>query len=202
MPNNVLIADDDAVSRRLLEATLQGWGYEVRVATDGKAAWEMLSEPAAPRLAILDWMMPDLDGLQICRQLRRQPEGGRIYILLLTAKMQKEDIVVGLESGADDYVTKPFHLDELKARVAVGQRILELQDSLADRVRELEKALAEVKQLRGLLPICSYCKRIREGDEYSKSVEAYLAEHSEAKFSHGVCRDCYEKHVKPQLEKL
>ncbi len=202
MPNNVLIADDDAVSRRLLEATLQGWGYEVRVATGGKAAWKVLSEPGAPRLAVLDWMMPDLDGLQICRQVRQLPEGGRFYILLLTAKMEKEDIVVGLESGADDYVTKPFHLDELKARVAVGRRILELQDSLADRVRELEKALAEVRQLRGLLPICSYCKRIREGDEYSKSVEAYLAEHSEAKFSHGVCRDCYEKYVKPQLEKL
>ena len=198
----ILIADDDAVSRRLLEATLAGWGYKVSVATDGRAAWEMLSQPDAPRLAILDWMMPVLDGLEVCRKVRGQPQGGRFYILLLTAKMQKEDIVVGLESGADDYVTKPFHLDELRARVAVGQRIVELQDSLAERVEDLERALTEVKQLRGLLPICSYCKRIREGDEYTTSVEAYLAEHSEAKFSHGVCRDCYEKHVKPQLEKL
>ncbi len=84
----------------------------------------------------------------------------------------------------------------------MGRRILELQDSLADRVHELETALAEVTLLRGLLPSCSYCEWIREGEEYTKSVEAYLAEHSEAKFSHGVCRDCYEKYVKPQLEKL
>jgi len=84
----------------------------------------------------------------------------------------------------------------------VGQRIVELQDSLADRIEELERASAEVKQLRGLLPICSYCKRIREGEEYSKSVEEYLAEHTEAKFSHGVCSDCYEKFVQPDLDML
>ncbi len=198
----VLIADDDAVSRRLLEATLDGWGYEVVTATDGAAAWKMLSKPDTPRLAILDWMMPDLDGLEVCRRVRDQPHGDRLYILMLTAKMQKEDIVVGLQSGADDYIINPFHLDELKARVAVGRRILELQHSLADRIHELEHALAEVKQLRGLLPICSYCKRIREGEEYTKSVEEYLAEHSEAQFSHGVCRDCFEKFVKPDLERL
>ncbi len=159
-------------------------------------------KPEAPHLAILDWMMLDLDGLELCRKIRQHAEGGRSYILLLTAKMQKEDIVVGLQSGADDYIIKPFHLDELQARVAVGKRIVELQERLADRVQELERALSEVKRLRGLLPICSYCKRIREGDEYTKSVEAYLAQHSDAKFSHGVCRDCYERFVKPQLEML
>ena len=95
MSMNIVIADDDAVSRRLLEATLGGWGYEVLVATDGQAAWEMLSSAEAPHLAILDWMMPDLDGPELCRRIRRQAEGGRFYLLLLTAKMQKQDIVVG-----------------------------------------------------------------------------------------------------------
>ena len=198
----ILIADDDAVSRRLLEATLDGWGYEVVTATGGAAAWKMLSKPDAPHLAILDWMMPDLDGLEVCRRVRDLPGGDRLYVLVLTAKTQKEDVVAGLQSGADDYVLKPFHLDELKARVAVGRRIVELQDNLADRILALESALAEVKQLRGLLPICSYCKRIREGEEYSKSVEEYLTEHSEAQFSHGVCSDCFEKFVKPDLDRL
>ena len=124
------------------------------------------------------------------------------YVLLLTAKTQTDDIVTGLEAGADDYVSKPFHREELRARVNNGRRVVELQQHLADRVVELEDALTEVKRLSGLLPICAYCKRIREGDTYWQAVEAYLADHSEAQFSHCVCPDCYEKVVRPELEKM
>jgi response regulator RpfG family c-di-GMP phosphodiesterase len=110
--------------------------------------------------------------------------------------------VAGLDAGADDYVTKPFDREELRARVSTGQRIVELEERLADRVQELERALKEVKALSGLLPICAYCKRIREGEDYWQAVENYIEHHSDAHFSHGVCPDCYERIVKPELEKL
>jgi phosphoserine phosphatase RsbU/P len=198
----LLIAEDDMVSRRLLETTLVKWGYEVVVADDGSAAWEVMQGAAAPPLAILDWMMPGMDGIEVCRRVRRVPTATPPYLILLTAKGRREDIVMGLRSGANDYVTKPFDREELRARVQVGIRIVELQQSLAERVQALEEALARVKQLQGLLPICSYCKKIRDDQNYWQQVEGYIAEHSEAQFSHGICPECYEKVVKPELEQL
>lgn len=198
----ILIAEDDAVSRRVLEATLEKAGYEVIVTRDGDEAWKALDGDDPPRLLVLDWMMPGLDGTEICARLRRREDGQSFYILLLTAKTQKEEIVAGLRSGADDYIAKPFHHEELKARVQSGRRLVELQQGLADRIAELEQALAEVKQLSGLLPICAYCKRIKEGKDYWEAVEKYIAGHSQAQFSHAVCPDCYEKIVKPQLDKM
>jgi len=126
----ILVADDDAVSRRLLEATLRRWGYDVVVAEDGARAWEILQEEAAPQLAILDWVMPGLDGPQICGEVRCLGEQRYVYLLLLTAKSEKEDLVKGLEAGADDFLTKPFDAQELRARLRAGIRILELQEKL------------------------------------------------------------------------
>jgi len=198
----ILIADDDPVCRRVLEATLMKWGYEVRVTCDGLAAWRVLQQEDAPKLAILDWMMPEMDGLEVCRRVRETPRCRPPYLLLLTARGCKEDIVTGLEGGADDYITKPFDREELRARLHVGRRILELQRSLADRVRELEDALTSVKQLQGLLPICCYCKKIRDDHNYWQRVEAYIASHANVQFSHGICPDCFESVVKPELEKI
>ena len=198
----ILIAEDDPVSRRVLEATLQKWSYDLTVTCDGDEAWTALNTDDAARLVILDWMMPGLDGPEICRRLREREDGGLFYVLLLTAKNQPEDIVAGLEAGADDYVTKPFNREELRARVQTGQRIIRLQEKLADRVVELEQALRQVKTLHGLLPICAYCKRIREGQMDWQQLESYIASHSDAHFSHGVCPDCYDRIVKPQLETL
>jgi phosphoserine phosphatase RsbU/P len=198
----ILIAEDDMVSRVLLEATLIKWGYEVTVACDGVAAWGLLQSDDPPPLAILDWMMPGLDGLQICRKIRDIPTTTPPYLILLTAKGRREDIVTGLQAGADDYVTKPFDREELHARVQVGMRIIELQHSLADRVKALEEALARVKQLQGLLPICSYCKKIRDDQNYWQQVENYISKHSEAQFSHSICPDCYESLVRPELDQL
>lgn len=202
LTRGIFVAEDEPVSRRLLQSTLESWGFNTDVTDNGTDAVEQLKKPHPPRLVILDWMMPGLDGPEVCRRLRKLPGGDRFYILLLTAKMEKEDICAGLQSGADDYITKPFHRDELHSRIAVGQRIILLQDRLQHRVVELEKALHEVQLLRGLLPICSYCKRIREGEQYQQSVEAYLAQHSAAKFSHGVCPDCYDRYVRPGLDDL
>ena len=153
-------------------------------------------------MAILDWMMPGMDGTEVCRRVRQAPSTTSTYIILLTAKSSKEEVVMGLEAGADDYLIKPFDRAELRARLQVGVRVVELQRSLAERVAELEDSLARVKQLQGLLPICSYCKSVRDDQNYWQRVESYISNHSEVQFSHSICPPCYEKVVQPQLEKF
>jgi phosphoserine phosphatase RsbU/P len=197
----ILIAEDDVVSRRALEATLNKWGYQVQVVADGAAAWEALQGDNAPKLAILDWMMPKIDGVEVCRRIRAELRLETTYLILLTAKGTKEDLVAGLDGGADDYLVKPFNRDELKARVQVGLRVVNLQSRLADRVRQLEAALSRVKQLQGLLPICSYCKKIRNDGNYWQQIDSYFAETADARFSHGICPACYETVVQPQLNR-
>jgi diguanylate cyclase (GGDEF)-like protein len=125
-----LIAEDDSVSRKALELTLKKWGYDVVAAKDGDVAWEILQGEDAPQLAILDWMMPGMDGAAICQKVRERTEQLYTYILLLTAKSEKQDIVAGLDAGADDYLTKPFDLHELRVRLRAGERILDLEDKL------------------------------------------------------------------------
>ena len=198
----ILVAEDDAVSRRALEVTLKRWGYDVVPAADGLSAWHVLQEKNAPRLALLDWVMPGMDGVEVCQNVRAQTDGEPSYLILLSAKATTEDIVAGLESGADDYVTKPVDLPELRARLKVGTRILDLQSALSERVRELGEALEHVRVLQGLLPICSYCKKVRDDQNYWQQVESFLSAHSELRFSHGICPECYEKAVRPGLEKL
>jgi DNA-binding response OmpR family regulator len=198
----VLIADDEATSRHLTRATLGGWGFEVLVAVDGGEALRILEGSSPPEIALLDWMMPGVDGLEVCRRLRAAMPNAATYIILVTVRGGLENVVQGLEAGADDYITKPFDARELRARLHAGVRIVQLQKALLERFRELEDALKRVKQLQGLLPICSYCKKIRNDRNYWEQVDAYVASHSEAQFSHGVCPDCYEAHLKPQLESL
>jgi DNA-binding response OmpR family regulator len=202
MNMKILIAEDDQVSRRLLEATLVKGGYDVIACSDGAEAWQVLQNGNAPPLAILDWMMPEMDGVEVCRRVHEMLTSQPTYLILLTAMGRKEDVVGGLEAGADDYVTKPFDREELLARVRVGLRVVELQRNLADRVRELEDALAQIKQLQGLLPICSYCKKIRDDQNYWQQIEYYIGQRSEAQFTHSICPDCYEQYVVPQLEEL
>jgi CheY-like chemotaxis protein len=161
-----------------------------------------MQQPDAPSLGIFDWQMPGMSGVELCQQVRSREESRHAYLLLLTSKNSKEDIVTGLEAGADDYLAKPFDRDELRARLHVGVRILQLQSELADRVRQLESALDNVKLLHGLLPICCYCKKVRNDSNYWQQVETYIMEHSAAQFSHGICPDCYESVVKPELEAL
>jgi phosphoserine phosphatase RsbU/P len=196
---DILIADDDAITRLMLENTLQRWGHRVFPAADGQSAYEALSRDDAPPLAILDWMMPQLDGPTICRRLRENPAKQFLYLILLTARADKQDIVDGLNSGADDYISKPFDSEELQARINVGVRMAALQQKFTERVAELEEALKRIKQLQGLLPICSYCKCIRNDENYWQRVEVYIGEHSDARFSHGICPKCFETVVKSQL---
>jgi sigma-B regulation protein RsbU (phosphoserine phosphatase) len=189
----ILIAEDDPVSCRILEMTLAAWGHEVSVATDGRAAWEVLRRADSPPLAILDIMMPEMDGCEVCRKVRQLSVGIPPYLILLTAMTAKEDVVRGIRAGANDYLTKPFHREELKVRVEVGVQMLELQRVLADRVKQLEEALSQVKQLQGLLPICSYCKKVRDDHNYWQKVDTYLSDRIDVQFSHGICPDCLDQ---------
>lgn len=198
----ILVADDDAVSRRILETHLTRFGHDVTAVGTGGDALRILKQPDAPPLAILDWMMPDVNGPEVCRQLRQMPVPSAVYIILLTARRDREDLIAGLTAGADDYMTKPFDPAELRARVQVGVRVAELQHSLAERVRQLEDALANIRQLQGLLPICCYCKKIRDDSNYWAQVEEYLTRHTAAQFSHAICPDCWKKVVEPQLASM
>jgi len=198
----VLVGEDDPVSRRLLGAVLRKWGYEVVSCTEGIEACSRLLGPEAPKMAILDWMMPGMDGPHICRKVREIPQSEPIYIILLTARGRSTDIVTGLEAGADDYITKPFDREALRARLKTGLRTLELQKRLADRIAELESTLCRVKQLQGLFPMCPSCKKVRDDRNYWEQIEEYVTEHSGAQFSHSICPACYERIVKPQLEEL
>jgi response regulator RpfG family c-di-GMP phosphodiesterase len=147
-------------------------------------------------------MMPGMDGIELTRKVRSNPQLNTTYIIMLTALIQKKDIVTGLKAGADDYITKPFDNKELHARIKVGVRIVELEKHLKDRIIELEEALKHIKRLQGLVPICAYCKKIRSDDNYWQQVEGYISERSDAEFSHSICPECYEEFVEPELEEL
>lgn len=170
----ILIAEDDPVSRRLLEVTLSKWGYEVTVCADGEAAWEALQQADAPQLVILDWMMPRMDGLQVCKKVRERGEHAAdlyVYIILLTAKSQKADMVTGLEAGADDYLTKPFDAQELRLRLRAGRRILDLRDELV-RAREIIREQARKDSLTQLYTRATVLERLQhELDRAQRSVE-------------------------------
>lgn len=189
----ILIAEDDSVSRLLLKSILSAHGHEVVTTANGQEAWKELEQAESPPLIVLDWMMPIMDGLEVCRRLRAKEKTKGAYVILLTAKDANEDIVAGLKAGANDYVTKPFEHEELVARVQVGERVIKLQAELTKRVAELEDALSQVKQLRGLLPICAHCKKIRDDSNYWQELETYFDRHSGVRFSHGICPDCREK---------
>lgn len=197
----ILIADDSYTARRHLRALVAEWGYFSIEAANGEEAWQLL-QADPPLLAILDWVMPGLDGLQLTRRIRESGAFKNLHIIMLTGMTESEQIVAGLNAGANDFITKPFKEAELQARVNVGARMVQLQLDLAKRVQELESAMAEISQLRGFLPICAYCKSVRNDDNYWQSVESYVAKHSHVKFSHGVCPHCLETRVLPELERL
>jgi C4-dicarboxylate-specific signal transduction histidine kinase len=142
----VLIAEDDSASRMALMAILRKWGHEVIVAEDGNQAWELLQREN-PKLAILDWMMPGIEGIELCRRIREQSDCDYVYVILLTAKVEKEDIVAGLDAGADDYITKPFDREVLRSRVAVGARIVQYETLLAEKNVQLQRFGSEMEKL-------------------------------------------------------
>lgn len=183
----VLLAEDDSVSRRILASQLSKMKQEVEEAEDGLVAWNAFQR-AKPDLVITDWMMPNVDGPELCRRIRNCHASSYTYIIILTALDRKQGYLEGMEAGADDFVTKPSNIIELNARLKVAQRILSLQK--------------HVSKLEGLLPICPKCKKIRTPQEKWEAVESFIMKRSDALFSHGICPECFERLMKPQLNEL
>jgi DNA-binding response OmpR family regulator len=191
---SLIIEDEKDIVEALRYNLEKEKGFSVLSATSGDEGLNLAFQ-VKPNLIILDIGLPGLNGYEVCRMLRRDVETRDIPILMVTARVSESDKVLGLELGADDYITKPFDWDELRARVRIGSRIVGLQQALGVRVNELQQALGSVRMLSGLLPICAYCKRIRDDQDYWKQIEHYLSEHSNARFSHGICPDCMRQHL-------
>jgi phosphoserine phosphatase RsbU/P len=179
-----LIAEDDEASRTILSAQLHKLGYDVVETEDGALAWEAFQREL-PSVVITDWIMPHVDGLELCRRIRSFKRPEYTYIIILTALDRRGAYLEGMRSGADDFITKPAEVAELTVRLGVARRILALQ--------------IQKHQLEILLPMCPKCKRIHAGGDRWESVEGYISERSDATFSHGICPECYEKIIQPQL---
>jgi phosphoserine phosphatase RsbU/P len=187
----ILVAEDEPVSQLALVRSLEQWGHQVETVADGLNACLRLTASDAPPLAILDWMMPGMDGVEVCERVRAAALRVDPYLIMLTGRNGRDALVQGLTAGADDFMTKPFDRVELQARVQVGVRVVNLQLALVDRIQELEQSRAREHSLRTLMPICSYCKKIRNDGNYWQMLERYMSENG-YEFTHGVCPDCLE----------
>jgi DNA-binding response OmpR family regulator len=187
-PMKILAVEDDAVARAVLRQALRRLGHEAIEAGDGEEAWELLQKEPV-RVIVSDWLMPKLDGLELCRRVRQRTHAEYTYFILLTgndatAENQRE----AADAGVDDFLTKPLDFDELWTRLRVAERIL--------------RYATQVKQLEEMMPICSYCKKIRDDQNYWQQIEGYINERTGSEFSHSVCPDCYQRVVLPELEGL
>jgi phosphoserine phosphatase RsbU/P len=193
----ILIAEDDVVTLTGITRLLRNWNYETIPVNNGDTAWEALQAEEAPLIVLTDLMMPGLNGDELCRLARKRLSHKPLHMILMTATaLTIEKKIDGLTAGADDYLAKPFDSRELLARLQVGERVLGLQIELRQRVAELEEALAQVKQLQGLLPICVDCKRIRDDQNYWHRVERYISDRTDAAFTHGLCPECLGARMK------
>ncbi len=178
----ILIAEDDAVSATILQVTLENAGYEVIVSVNGAAAWEQFNKDPV-RVIVSDWMMPELDGLELCKKVRARPKTEYTYFILLTAiHTGRDNLRKAMESGVDDFLTKPLDREGVMMRLRVAERIIDFT--------------RQIKVLKDLIPICMYCKKVRNDENYWQGVESYIAQQTGSNFSHGICPDCFEKNVK------
>ena len=177
----ILIAEDDPVSVKILQFTLEHYGHEVIAAASGTEAWEKFdAEPV--RVIVSDWMMPGLDGLQLCQKVRERPKTDYTYFILLTAiNTGRDNLRQAMSAGIDDFLTKPLDREAILMRLRVAERILEFTK--------------QIRVLKELIPICMYCKRIRDDTNYWDQVEHYIHEHTGSNFSHGICPECFDKQI-------
>ena len=190
----VLVADDGLTTRRLLVRYLAQWGHDVVSVANGNEAWNILKKPDTPRLMVFDWVMPGISGIDLCREARRLDHGRLLHIIIFTSTVIKENMIAALDAGADDFIHKQFDMNEFRARLQVGVRMVKMKAELAERVQELEDAIGHIKRLHGMLPICMHCHRIRDKQAAWQNLEKYLAEHSDVTFSHGLCPECIDKY--------
>lgn len=188
----VLVAEDDELARFALVALLRHHDYEVLAAADGRETLTHLAADAEPLLLLLDWEMPHRNGLQICQTLREMERSQRTHVIMLTARTEPGDVLRAFEAGADEFLTKPVDVAHLLARLRSGLRILQLEHRQAVRAAEFERTRQEVRELQRLLPICMYCKRVRDQREHWDEIESYLAASAGVRFSHGICPRCFD----------
>ena len=198
-PTRVLVAEDNEKTRTALVFLLQRHGYDVTVVNDGQAALDILLGENPPHVALLDWEMPRLDGLHVCIGVRTMPTRSYTYIVMLTAHDQASDVLAAFAAGVDDFLSKPVDSPQLLARLRCGERVLAIERRGVERIAELEKAMEEVRALKRLLPICMYCKKVRDDTDYWHDIEAYIHQQTGTDFSHGICPDCMATVVEPQL---
>ena len=185
----ILVVDDNPANLDVMTGVLEPEGYDLAVATSGEQALKV-ADRFRPDLILLDVMLPGMDGYETCRKLKETPEISAIPVIFVTARRETEAIVKGFRCGGQDYIAKPFRREEVLARVrthARMRRMVREQERLIERLRE---SLAQVRTLRGLLPICAACKKIRDDEGYWHQIEAYIQAHTDVDFSHGVCHDC------------
>jgi phosphoserine phosphatase RsbU/P len=180
----ILVVDDDPIARLMLEAALRSLGHETVTATDGETAWQELHRQSV-RAVVSDWMMPGIDGLELCRRIRAENSEYIYFILLTGLTASQKNQQTAAEAGVDDFLNKPVNSQELWRRLRVAERILEYT--------------RQVRQLESFLPICSYCKKVRDDQDYWQQIEGYLNARTGTAFSHVICPDCYESQVRPQL---
>lgn len=195
----ILAVDDVPRNLQILGAIMKKKPWELALATDGIQALQIVQENK-PDLILLDVMMPDMDGFEVCKILKSDEETAHIPIIFLTALVDTEDVIRGFKAGAADYVAKPFKAAELLARVETHLALKEARDAQTKLIEDLQKALAHVKELSGMLPICAHCKKIRNDKGYWEQVEVYVTNHSEAQFTHGFCPDCIKTYYSEYIE--
>lgn len=188
----LLIAEDEYTTRLTVQVVLEQWGYRVDSVEDGKAGWEILQKQDGPQIAILDWEMPGIDGLELCRKVKTLERRTPVYVILLTGRDAQVDILKGFDAGADDYITKPFDENELRARVRVAERLVCIQEELAISNDELRTVLDHVEMLQGNFPICTRCMKIENYDGTWKTIEEYGKAQEDPRFSYTICPDCLD----------
>lgn len=184
---NILIAEDDPVSQRIVRLTLEKQGHQLYIADDGEEAWELIMYHPI-HVVISDWLMPKLSGLELCRKVRGRRRREYVYFILVTALSSQGNFNEAMEAGVDDFLNKPLRPDALLTRLRVASRILDF--------------ISQIRELKRLLPICMYCKNIRDDQSYWHQIESYIHEQTGTDFIHSICPDCFEKKVKPELEGL
>ena len=194
----VLIADDHEPTRHALQSLLEKQGYRVLAVATGAAARDILTGFDPPALALLDWMMPEMTGVELCRAVRALNTGHYTYLIVITGRDSVGELAEVFTAGADDFIAKPFEPAEVLARLRVGERIIELEHRLATRLTECEEALERVRQLRRLLPICMFCKRVRDDADYWEEIDVYIRAQTGTDFSHGICPACMARLSLPQ----
>jgi CheY-like chemotaxis protein len=191
--DRVLLAEDHLSTREALRTLLERKGYSVVAVGNGNEAIKALTDMDGPSIGVIDWMMPGATGLEVCRAVRAALPVRFLYLIVVTARDGEEDVAKALAAGADDFIRKPCGPAELIARVRNGQRTIELERSLSTRVGELEEMIEHVRKLKQLLPICMYCKKVRDDSNYWQEIEQYIHKETGTDFSHGVCPDCMEE---------